>query len=114
MRLLLLLAAMALAVPAAAAPAGTAPPRLLQLIPNPAKITLRGPYATARLLVNGRLSNGQARDVSSQATFTVANPKIATVDENGTVEARRDGTTTVMARMRTGKTWLSSAIAVTV
>ncbi len=69
------------------------------LTASPARITLTGPYAESRLLVDGLLSSGQKRDVTATASLTLADPKIADVDDSGIVRGRRDGKTVLTAML---------------
>jgi len=59
-------------------------------------ITLVGPDASARVLIEERLG-GSVRDVSDAVMLTVADPNVARVAD-GTVRALHDGSTTLTAR----------------
>jgi hypothetical protein len=89
-------------VAAGAAPAGgrSGSPPLQALVATPNRITLCGPYAQARVLVEGRFGGGAARDVSGEVALAVADPRVAAADAEGMVRPRRDGRTTLIARLR--------------
>ncbi len=86
--------------PGARAARRTAAPPLQALIPFPSSITLRGPYAEARVLIQGRLPGGGARDVSGEAALAVADPRVAVIDADGIVRPRGDGNTVLIARLQ--------------
>jgi hypothetical protein len=65
---------------------------------TPQTITLNGPYAEARVLIEERYPARDARDRSADATLTVADPKIAYVDSTGTIRPKADGKTEALAR----------------
>ncbi len=76
-----------------------AAPASLQLIAAlPRTIVLRGLYDEARPLFDSRSASG-SRDASGQVQLTIADSKIATVDEIGTVRPLRDGKSTLIARL---------------
>lgn len=62
------------------------------------QITLLGPYASSRVLIEERRSSG-VRDVSDAVTLRVADPTVARV-ANGTIRALRDGSTVLTARLK--------------
>src|SRR5438309_7217404 len=64
---------------------------------QPAAITLTGPQATQRIIVLRSENKAIVGDVTSRAEFFSSNPKIATVDENGVVQAVGDGETNISA-----------------
>jgi hypothetical protein len=64
----------------------------------PARVTLHGPYAGARVLVDGRDSAGATQDMSAAVTLTIADPNVAEVDIDGIVHPRHNGATTLLAR----------------
>ena len=66
----------------------------------PDRLTLQGPYAEAHVLVAGHLAGGGTRDVSDEVALSVADPKVAAVDEDRTVRPRGDGRTTLVARLQ--------------
>jgi hypothetical protein len=70
------------------------------LAATPARIRLDGPYAEARVLIEGRLAGGDARDVSGQAALSVADPAVAWVDSGGTLRSKHDGQTLLIARLQ--------------
>jgi hypothetical protein len=81
-------------------PATGGAPGVVALTPIPEKITLQGPYSEARVLIDARLPGGGVRDVSGTAALTVADAKVAVVDENGTVRPKGDGSTVLTARFQ--------------
>src|SRR5947209_3893362 len=106
-RFLLVVAALAISIcpapaapPAANAAAQPTPRPLVSLAPLPKQILLRGRYAEARVLIDGRDAAGGVRDVSARAGLSVADTSVATVNENGTVRGRRDGQTVLIARFQ--------------
>jgi hypothetical protein len=60
-------------------------PHVAALTVDPAQITLTHQHDEQRLLVTGKLSNDTLRDLTRSAHYTSADPKIATVSENGVV-----------------------------
>jgi len=79
-------------------PVASPSPPIVALAATPGRIVLNGPYAEARALVEARLAGGERRDASGRAAWKVADPKIASVDELGTVRPRGDGETSLIAR----------------
>lgn len=77
---------------------------------EPAEITLHHGEDTHRLLVTGTFSDQSFRDVTTTATYQIADPAIATVDPTGTVRPAGMGRTTVAVIVN----GLSKAIPVTV
>ncbi|MGV3724245.1 MAG: DUF1549 domain-containing protein [Actinomycetota bacterium] len=80
------------AAPAVAAPTGSGAPVLL-----PSSVTLDGPRAFQRLLVEAKDGRGYRGDLTAKARFVSSNPKVATVDAGGTVRPVADGMATVTA-----------------
>jgi hypothetical protein len=64
----------------------------------PAHVTLQGRYSGARVLIDARDNNGATRDVSATALVTIADPTIATLDQDKMLRPLRNGTTTLIAR----------------
>ncbi|HLJ56265.1 MAG TPA: DUF1549 domain-containing protein [Chthonomonadaceae bacterium] len=87
-----------------AAPVHTAPPAVQAITLLPARVAINGPYDEVHLLVDGRRPEGTL-DVTDHAALSVADPKIATI-EDGVVRGLADGATTVLASYqgRTAKT----------
>ncbi len=81
--------------PALAAPAKgqAAAPTLVVL---PASVTLTGPKATQRLVVEAR-REAYAGDLTAKAKFVSSNPRVAVVDAGGRVRPVSDGVATVTA-----------------
>ena len=64
---------------------------------QPVAVTLTGPQASQRIIVH-RVEKGEVvADVTDRAAFLSFNPKVATVDENGLIQAVGDGETIVIA-----------------
>jgi hypothetical protein len=72
----------------------TAQTRLVLL---PGDTELRGPRSYQNLVVQASLPDGRQRDVTAAAKLTVADPKIARLDPDGTLRPAADGVTTVTA-----------------
>lgn len=96
----LLLTLWAGSVASANAPAAkkAAPILALSLRVTPSKIVLTSPYAENRVLVEAQTGAKTALDMSGSAKLSIADPKIATVDEDGTVRAQHDGSTNLLVR----------------
>jgi hypothetical protein len=69
----------------------------------PARAKLAGPKATQRILVMATLADGSRQDVTEQATFASVTPRMATVTEEGEVQAQTDGQAVIKATWK-GKT----------
>ncbi len=65
---------------------------------SPATVSLDRPEASQQLLIRQR-DGDRSVDFTRQATYEVADPKIARVDANGLVEPIAEGTTTITARV---------------
>jgi len=63
----------------------------------PPQITLIGPKASQRLLVEARRDGRFVGDWTAKAVFASSNPKVARVDKNGVVRPADDGTATLTA-----------------
>jgi hypothetical protein len=68
-----------------------------QIEVQPSQVTLTGSEAAQQLLVLNVKSKEILGDVTRQAKFTSANPRVATVDANGLVKAVGDGETLITA-----------------
>ena len=66
-------------------------PQLLSLRLVPEEVKLWGRKASQRFLVMGKHADGLERDVTRQSRFSISDPKIAKVDEQGRVVALADG-----------------------
>lgn len=64
---------------------------------QPAAVTLSGPQATQRVLVLRTEDKHIIGDATQRSEFFSANPKIATIDEQGVITAVGDGETTISA-----------------
>src|SRR5947209_325263 len=78
-----------LAAPVAAEPAFSA------ASVDPPALRLSGPAGSHSLLINGQSADGLILDLTHDARYHTANPKVATVSPSGVVEAIADGTTTI-------------------
>jgi hypothetical protein len=65
----------------------------------PGAVTLDGPHATARLLVERRDRGAFVADLTAKAKFACDNPKVLRVSEDGVISPLGDGTATVSARL---------------
>jgi hypothetical protein len=63
---------------------------------------LDGQDSRQQLVVSGKFSSGQLRDLTSAATYEVAPAGIVTVEKSGLVIPRADGTATITARTAQG------------
>src|SRR5262249_30725137 len=63
----------------------------------PPNVVLTGPKVSQRLLVLSTAGGKAVADLTSQAKFASANPKVAAVDERGAVRAVGDGVVTITA-----------------
>ena len=64
---------------------------------QPPTVTLTGPQATQRLIVLRSENDKLVADATGRAEFFSSNPKIATVDESGVIQAVGDGETNISA-----------------
>jgi hypothetical protein len=69
--------------------------RAADVAADPSSITLSGPNARHSLLINGKQPDGSFFDLTREATYRVADPKVAAVSETGVVRAVADGQTSV-------------------
>jgi hypothetical protein len=69
----------------------------VQILPK--QVTLNGAQASQRLLVEAEQSGQYAGDLTNKAVFLSSNPGIAHVALDGTLQALRDGTATITARV---------------
>lgn len=92
-------------------PAALRPPvQLLSLRLLPQDVALSGLKASQRLLVLGQYADGLERDVTRQSRFSVSDPDLARIDENGRLVAVKDGQVRVSAELG----GLSAAMAVSI
>jgi hypothetical protein len=70
-------------------------PSVVAVKADPAAIRLQGPIASYSILVDGETADGQALDLTRDAHFESADPKVAVVTESGRVRGVADGSTTV-------------------
>src|SRR5947209_9682371 len=82
----------------ASAARGDAPASLRKLSVYPITVNLDGPRAEQRLGVLAEFKDGNSRDLSRDALFTVEDPRVAAVDKFGTVRGVADGETSVTVR----------------
>lgn len=72
-----------------------AEPAVVEIVADPAAVSLTGPVATWSLLVHGRTNDGRVTDLTHSARYRSENTAVATVTDRGVVRAAGDGTTTV-------------------
>jgi len=93
--------------PAAKAPGLGDPGQLLEVQIDTGRtvdggFVLDGQDSRQQLVVSGKFSSGQLRDLTSAATYEVAPAGIVTVEKSGLVIPRADGTATITARTAQG------------
>lgn len=71
--------------------------RLVSLAILPASISLTGPNATQRVVVEGSFSDGHQEDLTSKSKVTSSNPEYARVNDSGFIEPVADGKSTLRA-----------------
>src|SRR5579859_3901946 len=86
---------LALFLPIILVAAGKPSHKLLSIRVDPAQITLTGTWSAQQILVTGTYSDGSLHDVTTQATFKSAAPKIAAVSPTGIVTPMTDGKTLI-------------------
>ena len=67
------------------------PPKLLSLSLQPRAVTLRGKDASQQFLLTGNYSDGVDRDLSRQARFSLSDPRLGRVDDQGQMVALAGG-----------------------
>ena len=92
-----LLACTAATARADAANASPAAAGALKVVP--AEALLRGPDSVQQLAVESTAGTAKPIDLTTKATFTSSDPKVATVDVSGTITAQADGQAVVMVRV---------------
>ncbi|HZP83975.1 MAG TPA: hypothetical protein VFB21_20210, partial [Chthonomonadaceae bacterium] len=65
----------------------------------PSQVTLTGPKASQRLIVEAQRGERFVGDVSAKAAFASSNPQVARVDKSGVVWPVGDGVATVTANV---------------
>jgi hypothetical protein len=73
--------------------------RLQALRATPDRLVLNGPYAEARVLIEGLLPDGSSRDVSGEVALTADDERVAGVDADGMARPRGEGSTVLVARL---------------
>lgn len=91
------LAAVVLGTLTAAARLDAAEPAVTALAVHPAAVALDGGDSSAQVVVTATLADGQLRDVTGDATLSVADGKTAAVSPSGRLTPKADGTTEVVA-----------------
>ncbi len=77
------------------------PGKLVSLkIEQPHKLVIRGRDARQQLIVTGHYTSGQLRDLTAQATYSVAPSGVVRVDSSGFVMPQGNGTATVTATIQ--------------
>lgn len=89
----------AVAAPPAMSKAGSkaATSRLISLAILPASISLAGPNAAQRVVVEGTFSDGHQEDLTGKSKITSSNPELARINDGGFVEPVADGKATLRA-----------------
>src|SRR5690348_3472729 len=70
---------------------------LLKIEILPSSISIEGPRYNQRLVIEGTFADGHQEDVTSQATITSSNSKVAIVDKDNYAVPQSDGQTTFTA-----------------
>ena len=83
----------------------------LEITPN--SVNLAGPRAIQRLLVTAWMKDGTRRDVTGEAMFRSAFPKIAAVSRSGEVSGRSDGKAKITARWNSQTAQIAAVIRAT-
>jgi Protein of unknown function (DUF1549)/Protein of unknown function (DUF1553)/Bacterial Ig-like domain (group 2) len=63
----------------------------------PTSISIMGPRYSQRVLVEGNFADGHQEELTSLATLTVSNPKVATIDKDNFTLPQSDGQTSISA-----------------
>jgi hypothetical protein len=69
--------------------------RITGVTANPTVIRMQGPNAVYSLLVNGQTANGREVDLTHSASYRIAQPSVANVNDSGVVRAVADGETRI-------------------
>ncbi len=72
-----------------------AAPSLTNIRANPASIALKGPDATATLLIEATDALGRTVDLTAAATFRLADPELASIKPHGEIASVSDGNTSL-------------------
>lgn len=103
MRIGVLLASAASVLPLAglSAPGRPVKPAVgtLSLVAAPQRVALSGKYAEARVLASTVTADGRRSDVSGRIVWTIKDPKVATLDEDGMLRPRHDGKTVLIGSL---------------
>ena len=70
---------------------------LVSLAILPASISLAGPNAAQRVVVEGTFSDGHQEDLTGKSKTTSSNPELVRIDDQGFVEPVADGKATLRA-----------------
>jgi hypothetical protein len=63
----------------------------------PSSISIEGPRYSQRLIVEGTFSDGHKEELSSRATLSSSNPKVARIDKDDVIAPQGDGKATITA-----------------
>ncbi|MBL8796258.1 MAG: DUF1553 domain-containing protein [Planctomycetia bacterium] len=84
---------------------------LKSLSTSPEKAVLRGADQVQQVLVTGHYANGGVRDLTAQAQFASADPRVVRVEQRGLLAAVGNGTTEVTAEVQGQRTRLRVTVA---
>src|ERR1035438_4465492 len=77
--------------------------KLVSIQAEPAQVVLDGKSASQQVLITGTYSDGSTHDVTDQASFKSAAPRIAAVSPKGIVTSDSDGKTAVAVSVKGAK-----------
>lgn len=83
---------------------------LKSLTISPEKVRLRGAEQVQQLLITGTYANGGVRDLTAQARFASADPKVIRVEQRGLLVAVGNGTAEITADVQGQTTRLSVTV----
>ena len=83
---------------------------LKSLVTSPEKAVLRGTDQVQQLVVTGHYANGGIRDLTAQARFASADPKVIRVEQHGLLVAVGNGTVEITAEVQGQRTRLSVTV----
>ena len=74
-------------------------PGLRKIAILPSSISLAGPHANQRVVVEGSFDDGHQEDLTARAVFSLANHGVATVDDKGQLLPKGDGEGSLVAAL---------------